>query len=471
VTTVNLGVFNVSIQYLWKPNGRHTWHYRRAVPAAIKHHYTQPHILKSLRTKDEIEAAKLCLNLNRQYEGEFERLKRGLPKSIAQPTYDLALEKLNSFGLYPKALLDDTNHPHIADDFLNSLEDKLSDVLPQNEFEQIWYYGKPIPDNLLDTVESAALDLLHGKYRPRASDYVESYVHLKDRQNDKRFVLTAERAIACLLEFLPDKPPGEYTRAEVRTLIKLHTDKKAVKTATLHRHLTILRAMFNKVAKERELKEDMLHPFTDFEVPHLREDAVDRIDFTTDELNILRQGISARKRQIESLIHLMLDTGLRVKECCGLKVGDIVVDADVAYLKVLKNPFRRLKTASSKRFIPLIGVALEAVKLEIENKESGDWLFPIYIDEAKESTKNTAASAAANKRIRSILGQDAPTCHSFRHTFTSRLRNVECPKDIRDELGGWASSVSDRYGSPADIKIKQSYLLKSIDAPSGVDWG
>ena len=34
-----------------------------------------------------------------------------------------------------------------------------------------------------------------------------------------------------------------------------------------------------------------------------------------------------------------------------------------------------------------------------------------------------------------------------------------------------ASSVSDRYGSPADIKIKQLYLLQSIDAPIGVDWG
>jgi hypothetical protein len=31
------------------------------------------------------------------------------------------------------------------------------------------------------------------------------------------------------------------------------------------------------------------------------------------------------------------------------------------------------------------------------------------------------------------------------------------------------SSVSDRYGSPTDIKIKQRYLLQSIDAPSGVD--
>jgi integrase len=97
--------------------------------------------------------------------------------------------------------------------------------------------------------------------------------------------------------------------------------------------------------------------------------------------------------------------------------------------------------------------------------------FPSYIDEAAQTTKNTSASAAVNKRIRAVLGQGAPTCHSFRHSFNSRLRNVECPKDIRDELGGWASSVSDRYGSPADIKIKQRYLLQSIDAPSGVDWG
>jgi len=38
-------------------------------------------------------------------------------------------------------------------------------------------------------------------------------------------------------------------------------------------------------------------------------------------------------------------------------------------------------------------------------------------------------------------------------------------------MGLKTSSVSDRYGSPADIKIKQRYLLQSIDAPSGVNWG
>jgi hypothetical protein len=50
--------------------------------------------------------------------------------------------------------------------------------------------------------------------------------------------------------------------------------------------------------------------------------------------------------------------------------------------------------------------------------------------------------------------------------FTSRL--VAFAQDQAMWLK--TSSVSDRDGSPADIKIKQRYLLQSIDAPSGVDW-
>ena len=469
MTSVALGVFTVSVPYLHKPKGRHTWFYRRAVPASVKEHYSQPHILKSLRTTDEVEAAKLCLKLNQQYEEEFERLQRGQPKELAQATYDLAVDKLNSFGLYPNVTSDESAYANITDDFLDHMSDKLKQSLSKHEFEQIWYHGKPIPEGLMDVVDKAALDLMQGKYRPRASAYADSYVHLLNRQDDKRFILSVNRAIKCLLEVLPDKPPGDYTRVEVRKLIKCHMDKGDVKTATLHRQMTVLRAMFNKVSKEHEIKEDRLHPFTDFDVPNLRDDAIERADFTKEELDILRQKIAARKPHIAFLIHLMLETGLRVNECCGLRVGDISIDEEVASVKVEKNPFRPLKTKSSQRYIPLVGVALEAMKDAIADRDRTDWVFPAYIDEASKATKNTAASAAANKRIRSILGQDAPTCHSFRHTFNSRLRNVECPKDIRDELGGWASSVSDRYGSPADIKIKQDYLLKSIDAPSGVE--
>ena len=37
--------------------------------------------------------------------------------------------------------------------------------------------------------------------------------------------------------------------------------------------------------------------------------------------------------------------------------------------------------------------------------------------------------------------------HSFRHLMRDRLRAVECPNEIIDQIGGWASSnVGESYG-------------------------
>ena len=52
--------------------------------------------------------------------------------------------------------------------------------------------------------------------------------------------------------------------------------------------------------------------------------------------------------------------------------------------------------------------------------------------------------------------------HPPRHSLQTRLRNAEYPKDIRDELGGWAKDISDRYGSPSDLKLKAKYLTTAL---------
>ena len=329
-----LGAFNVSVKYLFKPKGRRTWHYRRHVPSSVKAHYDQPHILKSSQTEDDVEAAKLATELTRHYEEEFSRLKRGLPKTPTQPIYELALEKLNKFGLYRNAINDQSAPADTATDFLDHIEDKLRAVVPKAQFEAIWYKGEAIPGALMEAVDVAALELVQGRYRPRDSFYADTYISLLGRTEDKKFVDDVKLAVQYLLEFLPDKPPGDYTRAEVRRLVSCHLEKGAVKTATLHRRVTMLRAMFNKVAKEHELKTDMLHPFSDFTVPGLREDAKERQDFRAEELAQLRQEIAQRKSQIQSLVHLMLETGLRVNECCGLKVEEIIINAETPYLIV-----------------------------------------------------------------------------------------------------------------------------------------
>lgn len=109
--------------------------------------------------------------------------------------YELAVEKLNNFGLYSKVILNDDAPPDLADDFLEHLADKLQGKVSQKEFEQFWYKEQKIPDSLMEDVDKAALDLMHERYRLRASAYVDSYVQLKSRQKDTRFVRGARQAI------------------------------------------------------------------------------------------------------------------------------------------------------------------------------------------------------------------------------------------------------------------------------------
>jgi len=219
-----------------------------------------------------------------------------------------------------------------------------------------------------------------------------------------------------------------------------------------------IRAAFKGVTKHFELNDDKMHNFSGYDIPNLGDDAEDRSDFSPQQLTALRVAIAGDMDEIWGMIAVMMETGFRVSESCSLSMADVRgLDTDYPFLTLHKTPFRKLKTKSSIRFIPLTGLALEYVR-----SVTGKWLFPRYIDEEKR-VKSDNGSAAAKKRIQSVLGPDAPTSHSFRHTMATRLRDAECPEDMRNEMLGWSSKVSDRYGSPSDISIKARYLEKTLD--------
>ena len=64
-----------------------------------------------------------------------------------------------------------------------------------------------------------------------------------------------------------------------------------------------------------------------------------------------------------------------------------------------------------------------------------EWLFPQYIKAGH--CYATHASNAVNKWLKKDFG--GLTAHSLRHTFRDRLRAVECPMDMIDQIGGWRS--------------------------------
>ena len=53
--------------------------------------------------------------------------------------------------------------------------------------------------------------------------------------------------------------------------------------------------------------------------------------------------------------------------------------------------------------------------------------------------------------------------HSFRHSMRDRLRAVECPKEIIDQIGGWSSSdVGESYGEGAPLLSLSDWLQKMM---------
>jgi len=138
----------------------------------------------------------------------------------------------------------------------------------------------------------------------------------------------------------------------------------------------------------------------------------------------------------------------------GLLVDDIKLDEPTPHITLQKHPWRPLKTASSQRDIPLIGSALRAAQRIVG--QGNRFAFPRYCSELKCNANS--ASAALNKWLKH-RSPEGCVIHSFRHSLRDRLRAVECPSDIIDAIGGWATAgIGNQYGLGHRLEIKLKWM-------------
>ena len=161
------------------------------------------------------------------------------------------------------------------------------------------------------------------------------------------------------------------------------------------------------------------------------------------------------------LIALISDTGMRLAEGTGLLKQDFIgLDTDLPYVRVTKHPWRNLKTASSDRMIPLVGEALWAARRISEADTASNFAFPRY--NRTSQTAANSASAALNKWLKQHVPVGC-TMHSFRHSMRDRLRAVQCPSDITDQIGGWTTDgVGQGYGSGYPMSVLNEWVEKAL---------
>jgi integrase len=107
---------------------------------------------------------------------------------------------------------------------------------------------------------------------------------------------------------------------------------------------------------------------------------------------------------------------------------------------------RRLKTEDSLREIPLVGVALAAMKL----RPNG---FPRYQD------KSSSLSATVNKFFRDngLRPTKDHTVYSLRHSFKDRLIAAQAPDSLIDSLMGH-KTYKPKYGKGPSLELKVKFL-------------
>jgi integrase len=310
------------------------------------------------------------------------------------------------------------------------------------------------PSDYLNPVEVKALEILQrkNKVRPRLSAALDMYLGTRGDDLDAKAVERSRRDWGLLVEIAGDICLEDLGREHARMYVA-HCLSKGLKPTTARRALNTVSAIFSLAIKEFDLR-DPIRPFSDVSVPSLKTYKSEVKTPSAEELGEILSTFRDDTSGLGLVILIQMGTGCRVGEVSGLATADVVLDAEVPYLKIQEHPWRRLKTKTSARDVPLVGFALDAARAAVTRANSSQALFPGYA----RPRGADSASGAVNKR----LNRWAIGSHGFRHGMKDLLREAGCPEPIQKEIQGHAGDgISSGYGKGYSLKVKQDWLTKA----------
>ena len=284
---------------------------------------------------------------------------------------------------------------------------------------------------------------------PTLSATLQRYLKLRGKDRPKNFHQTAHRNTNLVINMFGDKPLNEYSSIEAGRLRDRLIERK-LSPMSVRRAFTCIKAIFNFGFAEYGL--DCANPFARIHMPEAKHKK--RLPISAETIREIQSSCFEIDDDLRWLVALISDTGMRLSEATGLAIEDICLDHEVPHINLRPHSWRRLKTQQSERRIPLVGAALWAAERLVA--EERQWCFPRYTN--VEGCNGNSASAALNKWLKANFSKEA-VVHGFRHSFRDRLRAVNCPTEMIDQLGGWSvNNVGGRYGAGFSLVQKFGYL-------------
>ena len=285
---------------------------------------------------------------------------------------------------------------------------------------------------------------------PTLSDAMHQYLKLKGVGKAKTFYQAAMRNVGVVIDVVGDKPITDYSTIDAGK-VRDAMIAKGLAVLSVKRTFITIKAIINLAIAEHGL--DIRNPFSSIFMPDT--DIKKRVSIPIETIREIQQACNEMDDDMRWLIALISDTGMRLAEAAGLHIDDFRLNEEIPCVNIRPHPWRPLKTKGSERQVPLFGASLWAAQ-RIRATASSCFAFPRYTD--NDHCNANSASNALNKWLKANFRDDI-VIHGFRHAIRDRLRAVQCPSEMIDQIGGWSSyNVGNLYGEGYKLELTHSYL-------------
>jgi integrase len=288
---------------------------------------------------------------------------------------------------------------------------------------------------------------------PNINDALDLYLRLKGIDKGKTFIRTANRNVEYIIKVLGNKSIKLYTSIDA-SKFRDWLMEQGMSNSTVKRVFSSVKAIINLTINEYGL--DITNPFSRVYLPSI--DGEIRESVALEDIKFIQSVSKKEDDELRWLLLLLSDSGMRLSEALGLSKDDINLNNPISYIRLIPHPWRRLKTKASERYIPLTKESEWACMRILEHNKGSLFAFPKYT--SVKGCNANSASAALNKWLKGKLSERY-VIHGFRHAFRDRLRAIECPSEIIDQLGGWSlKSVGQGYGKGYKLSVLSKWMNK-----------
>jgi integrase len=432
-----------------------TWHFRRAVPKALRSIVGQREIVKSLHTSDLREAKSRAITVAAEVDALLWRARRTLANPEAAVAAVASKLVRQDTEARRGTLLDDDTREAEQAGILDELErlteqpkagDLTSEVDRQARIKALRAILARL-ENGNSAADAADVDDVS------LSGLFERYK--AERKPSKKVWREFDLVQRHCITVFGDLSVRSITKSHIRTLksalLTMPTSKRrqgqeegaTLSTSTVVKLLGLLRSVLAWAEREGFIDVNPAHGTARVASTEKKVATVDdekkRRPFTVEEVRDLLSKLP-ESGPLRWILLLLAYTGARLAEVVGARQQDIGEQDGVTYLNIRPHESRSLKTKASRRRVPIHS---ELVRLGFTRD-----VLPFVGSADMWSQK-------LNRWLRSNGFADARlVVHSLRHTVKDRLRAARVPEaEQRTILGHAGSGVADSYGQGFPLSV------------------